>query len=72
MGTEEYWRDKITSRYKRNLASGTIKNSEWVSNCFFCIQTPEQGAKVLRDYFSGNLPIGPNFPPAPDGFVIVN
>lgn len=70
-GTPEYWKSKVTSRYHCNLEYGTIKGSEWISNCFFCVQTAEQGLKVYRDYFSGVLPIGKNGPKMQDGFVIV-
>lgn len=70
-GEAEYWRSKITSRFLCNLESGTIKGSEWLSNCFYCIQTAEQGLKVYRDFFSNTLPIGKHFPLAPEGFVIV-
>lgn len=70
-GTVDYWRSKITSRYQCNLAAGTIKGSEWISNCFYCVQNAKQGIKVYRDYFSGVLPIGKDAPPQPDGFVIV-
>lgn len=71
MGEPQYWRDKITSRFKRNLESGTIKGSEWLSNCFYCIQNAEQGLKVFHQYFSGTLPIGKNGPVYEEGFVDV-
>lgn len=70
-GEPDYWRKKITSRFQCNLASGTIKGSEWISNCFFCIQTAEQGLKVYYDYFKGTLAIGKDAPIEPEGFVIV-
>jgi len=70
-GEPDYWRSKITSRFKCNLENGTIKGSEWISNCFFCIQTGEQGVRVYRDYFEGKLAIGKSAPSHPDGFVIV-
>lgn len=70
-GSPEYWRKKITPRYQCNLESGTIKGSEWVSNSFFCIQNAEQGLKVYRDFFSGQLTIGKTGPIYPDGFVII-
>lgn len=68
-GEVEYWRSKITSRFRCNLTSGTIKGSEWLSNCFYCIQTAKQGLKVYRDFFSNALPIGKSAPIAPEGFV---
>ena len=41
-GSKDYWKDKITSRFQRNLQEGTIVGSEWVSNCFFCVQDAAQ------------------------------
>ncbi len=70
-GEADYWRKKITSRFECNLHSGTIKGSEWISNCFYCIQKAEQGIKVYHDYFMGKLPIGKNGPIYADGFKIV-
>jgi len=70
-GEVDYWREKVTSRFKCNLKTGTIKGSEWVSNCFFCIQNAEQGLKVYREYFQGLLPIGKNGPIYEEGFVQV-
>ncbi len=70
-GESDYWRHKITSRFQCNLSSGTITKSEWISNCFYSIRTAEQGLKVYKQYFTGTLPIGPKFPPAPDGFITV-
>ncbi|HEV8051361.1 MAG TPA: hypothetical protein VGP47_02620 [Parachlamydiaceae bacterium] len=70
-GDVDYWKSKITSRFQCNLETGTIKGSEWISNCFFCVQNAEQGLQVYRDYFSNVLPIGKEAPMQPDGFVIV-
>jgi predicted Rossmann-fold nucleotide-binding protein len=70
-GQPDYWRKKITSRYRCNQESKTIKGSEWVSNCFYCVQSAEQGLSVYRQFFLNSLPIGPNCPPHPDGFVSV-
>lgn len=70
-GEPEYWRSKITSRFRCNLESGTIKGSEWLSNCFYCVQTAQQGLEVYYDFFSNILPIGKNHPIASEGFVIV-
>ncbi len=67
-GTPEYWRDKVKGRFMRNLASGTIKGSEWVSNCFFVVQTAEEGLSVYHDFFSGTLDIGKGGPVYEDGF----
>lgn len=70
-GEVDYWKQKVTSRFKCNLATGTIKDSEWLSNCFYCIQNAEQGLKVYREYFQGTLAIGKNGPIYEDGFVKV-
>ncbi|MCX6990077.1 MAG: hypothetical protein NTX49_03280 [Chlamydiae bacterium] len=70
-GPVEYWKEKITSRFQCNLMSGTIAGSEWVSNCFYCVQNAAQGLKIYKQFFTGNLPIGKNAPIYQDGFVIV-
>ncbi|NGX61627.1 MAG: hypothetical protein K940chlam9_01114 [Chlamydiae bacterium] len=71
-GSPDYWREKITSRFQRNLNSGTIKGSEWLSNSFFCIQNAVQGLKIYRDFFEGKLPIGKQAPIFQEGFVTVS
>lgn len=68
-GEIDYWRTKITNRFKCNIKTGTIVGSEWVSNCFYCIQSAEQGIKVYRDYFENKLPIGKRGPVFEEGFV---
>jgi predicted Rossmann-fold nucleotide-binding protein len=68
-GEVDYWQRKITSRFKVNRETGTIKGSEWVSNCFYCIQTACQGLSVLERYFTNQLPIGKNGPVYELGFV---
>ncbi len=70
-GDAEYWKQKITSRFQCNLNAGTIRGSEWLSNCFYCIQTAEQGLRIYYDYFANKLPIGHRGPTYPDGFVKV-
>lgn len=67
-GSHSYWKEKITPRFQCNLSSGTIAGSEWISNCFYCINNATQGLKIYRQYFSNTLKIGPQFPPAPEGF----
>lgn len=68
-GEVDYWRRKITSRFQLNRETGTTKDSEWVSNCFFCIQTGEQGLTILRKFFEGKLEIGKTGPIYDEGFV---
>lgn len=70
-GSQEYWTEKVTSRFQCNLRNGTIKGSEWISNCFYCIQKAEQGLQIYRDFFKGTLPIGPKGPVYDAGFVTV-
>lgn len=68
-GEKKYWEDKITTRFCCNLEHGTIKGSEWVSNCFYCVQKAEQGIHIYQRFFEGTLPIGPGGPSYPKGFV---
>ncbi len=70
-GPVEHWKEKISSRFSCNLKAGTIKGSEWVSNCFYCIQSAEQGLSVYKKFFEGTLPIGSDGPIYPLGFVPV-
>jgi len=68
-GEVAYWREKITPRYQANLKAGTIAGSEWVSNCFYCIQTAEQGLNIYSQFFKGTLPIGKGGPTPEQGFI---
>jgi predicted Rossmann-fold nucleotide-binding protein len=70
-GPVDYWRRKITSRFQINRETGTTKGSEWVSNCFYCIQTAKQGLWVLRKFFENTLKIGKEGPIYSEGFLIV-
>lgn len=70
-GELEYWKDKITSRYQRNVQSGTVKGSQWVSNCFYCVQKAQEAIEVYRRFFTGTLAIGPQGPQHDLGFVHV-
>lgn len=71
MGDVEYWQTKITSKFQQNLRMGTIKGSEWISNCFYCVQNAEQALKVYRMYLEGTLQIGKEGPLYENGFAIV-
>ena len=68
-GPKNYWQEKITSRFQNNLRYGTIAGSEWVSNCFYCVQTAADGLKVYKKFFNGALQIGPSAPAIKEGFV---
>ena len=61
---------KISNRFTINLQSGTIKGSEWISNCFYVVENHQEAIEVYRRFFSNTLPIGPNFPPHEKGFVL--
>jgi predicted Rossmann-fold nucleotide-binding protein len=70
-GDPAYWKQKITSRFQCNMNSGTIVGSEWISNCFYCVQSAEQALKIYKSFFTGNLKMGKKGPVFQDGFVIV-
>jgi len=70
-GDADYWKKKVSSRFQVNQETGTIAGSEWVSNCFYCIQTAEQGLSVYRRFFQNTLPIGKEGPIYDTGFCIV-
>lgn len=69
MGTNDYWRTKITPRFQLNRNTGTIKGSEWISNSFYAVQNAEQGLHIYRLFFQNKLPIGPKGPIYDQGFV---
>lgn len=69
-GPVDYWTDKVGTRFQRNLMSGTIKGSEWVSNCFYCVQTAKQALEVYQKYFENKLAIGKDGPVYQQGFHI--
>jgi len=62
MGSVEYWEQKLTARFQLNRRTGTIKGSEWISNCFYCIQSASEGIEIYRRYVEGSLGIGPKGP----------
>jgi predicted Rossmann-fold nucleotide-binding protein len=68
-GPAAYWKQKITPRFQANLQAGTIRGSEWVSNCFFCVETGAEALKIYRQFFSGKLKTGPEGPIYNDGFT---
>lgn len=68
-GGKAYWEKKITPRFQANLASGTIKGSEWISNCFYAIESAAEGLAILRSYFEGTLAIGKEGPIYELGFA---
>lgn len=70
-GDPAYWRSKITERFRTNLKTGTIAGSEWVSNCFYSVQTAKQGLQVYHQFFRGSLKIGKNGPVYEQGFAVI-
>ncbi|MEG0037069.1 MAG: hypothetical protein RSB82_02000 [Victivallaceae bacterium] len=70
MGSPAYWREKISSRFDCNRRNGTIKGSEWISNCFYCAENADQAFAVYEKFFQNRLLIGPKGPVYPEGFVI--
>lgn len=71
-GEPEYWEEKISSRFLSNIEHGTIEGSEWISNCFYCVQTAKQGLQVYLDFFKGKLLIGKKGPVYKEGFKIIS
>jgi len=69
-GSTSYWKEKITARFQINIKTGTIKGSEWVSNCFYSIQKADQGLKIYKDFFEKKLPIGKHGPTYKEGFCM--
>lgn len=69
LGPKEHWEAKITPRFNANRTLGTTKGSEWVSNCFYSVETAEEGIEILKRYFENALPIGPQGPIYPRGFA---
>lgn len=67
-GPADYWRQKITSRFQLNRKTGTIQGSEWISNCFYAIETADQGIEIYRRFFENRLPIGKEGPIFEEGF----
>jgi predicted Rossmann-fold nucleotide-binding protein len=71
-GTLEYWENKISTRFKQNLESGTVKESEWVSNTFFLARNAAEALDVYSRYFKGILPIGSTYKSFNRGFRLYN
>lgn len=70
-GSPEYWKQKITPKFRLNRKTGTIQGSEWISNCTFCVQNARKALSIYYKYFTKRLQLGKEFPPVDDGFVIV-
>ncbi len=70
-GQPSYWEAKITTRFQCNLKTGTIKGSEWVSNCVYCVQNAKQALWVYKKFFEGTLDIGKDKEFHKRGFYVV-
>jgi predicted Rossmann-fold nucleotide-binding protein len=68
-GSKKYWSAKITSNYQMNLNHGTIKGSEWISNCFYVTKNYKDALSVYYKFFTNTLPIGKDHPGNLDGFI---
>lgn len=71
-GTVDYWKEKVTSRFQCNLKTGTIKGSEWISNCFYCVANASEGLEIYRRYFENRLNIGRDGPVYELGFCVAS
>lgn len=71
-GDAAHWGNKITGRFAENLKSGTIKNSEWLSNTNYVVNTGRQALAVYKKFFDGTLAIGNKHPANELGFVVVD
>lgn len=69
-GTPAYWGNKISARFQENHRTGTIKGSEWISTVPWVVATGREALEVYRDFFSGQLPCGPDHPINERGFMV--
>lgn len=69
LGDPAYWKAKITPRFHLNQTTGMIAGSEWVSNCFYAVQTAQEALEVYRRFFEKTLPIGKEGPVYAEGFA---
>ncbi len=70
-GSADYWKQKVSGRFQRNIQVGTIKGSEWISNCFYSIDNAKEGLKILEKFCNGTLPIGKQGPIYEEGLCVV-
>ncbi|NGX31131.1 MAG: hypothetical protein K940chlam8_00492, partial [Chlamydiae bacterium] len=68
-GGKEHWSKKIKERFLCNMENGTIKGSEWISNCFYAVNNAKEALYILEQFVKGELPIGPKGPIYEDGFA---
>ncbi len=68
-GDPEYYKAKLAGAHQENLKRGTIKGSEWISNCFYCAQNYKQALSVYYKFFTGSLEIGREYKGCIDGFI---
>lgn len=68
-GDPRYFKAKLAGPHQENLRKGTIKGSEWISNCFYCAQNHKQALSVYYKFFTGALEIGKDYKGCVDGFI---
>lgn len=71
VGPKKYWEEKITSRFRNNLEHGTISGSEWVSNCFYCVETAKAALTVYQAFIADTLELGKNGKIYEEGFCTI-
>ncbi|MCH9811983.1 LOG family protein [bacterium] len=69
-GDPKYYQAKISKAHQENLKRGTIKGSEWIPNCFYCVQNHKQALSIYYKFFTGSLEIGKQHKGSSDGFFI--
>ncbi|MFZ4772619.1 MAG: hypothetical protein ACOYK9_01340 [Chlamydiia bacterium] len=67
-GEPDYWEQKITSRFVLNSKTGTLRGTEFLSNCLIQVSSGEEALKVYKEFFSNNLTLGPTGRVYPKGF----
>ncbi len=70
-GSPDYWAQKISPKFQCNLTTGTIAGSEWISNCFYCVENALQALHIYELFLLEELSIGKNGPIFEEGFVRV-
>lgn len=68
-GEKSYWEEKITSNFRCNLENGTIKGSEWISNCFYVVENAKEALEFYGKYFRKEIVVGPKGPIYEEGFA---
>lgn len=70
-GEQTYWENKISSKFRQNLETGTVRDSEWTSNTFFLARNCNEALEIYSSFFRGTLPIGPQYQIFDRGFRLL-